>query len=137
VQPLSLSGRIVVVAVAVAVAEPEPTPRVTCEGGRKPVDLRLNVGRMQASGFPSPHLLRGRSRDDPSSSLYMKRPIESGGDIYRGTERGASAPGVDRVRRRKRTPKICTRNILYLYWSMPLTAVCEQSRRNRGGDFPG
>ena len=62
-----LSGRIVVVAVAVAVAEPEPTPRVTCEGGRKPVDLRLNVGRMQASGFPSPHLLRGRSRDDPSS----------------------------------------------------------------------
>jgi hypothetical protein len=69
VQPLSLSGRIVVVvvAVAVAVAEPEPTPRVTCEGGRKPVDLRLNVGRMRASGFPSPHLLRGRSRDDPSS----------------------------------------------------------------------
>lgn len=42
-------------------------PTGNCEGGRKPVDLRLNVGRMQASGFPSPHLLRGRSRDDPSS----------------------------------------------------------------------
>jgi hypothetical protein len=73
-------------------------------------------------------------------SFYMKRPIESGGDIYRGTERGASAKvwTVCCSGKEKGTPKIIsTQDILCLYWSMPLTAVCEHSRRNRGGDFPG